>query len=120
MAVALRATPLAARPRQGRVTSSRAARARPSAAYSEKHDATAHRGSTDGEQVLPGATQLEALRSVSTLVIDTGDIDAIAKWKPEDATTNPRCAVWRKESASRTYVDTRVLCAQPAAQGVVQ
>ena len=35
------------------------------------------------------ATQLESLRKHSIVVADTGDIDAIAKWKPQDATTNP-------------------------------
>jgi len=32
---------------------------------------------------------LEALRNYSTVVADTGDIDAVAKWRPQDATTNP-------------------------------
>jgi len=34
-------------------------------------------------------TQLEQLRKITTVVADTGDITAIAKYKPEDATTNP-------------------------------
>ncbi|HET7778114.1 MAG TPA: transaldolase [Rudaea sp.] len=33
--------------------------------------------------------QLEALRQHSVIVADTGDIDAIAKFAPQDATTNP-------------------------------
>ena len=33
--------------------------------------------------------QLEQLRALSTVVADTGDIDAIARFKPMDATTNP-------------------------------
>jgi len=33
--------------------------------------------------------QLESLRKHSIVVADTGDIDAIARWKPQDATTNP-------------------------------
>jgi transaldolase len=33
--------------------------------------------------------QLESLKSFTTVVADTGDIAAIAKWKPVDATTNP-------------------------------
>ena len=33
--------------------------------------------------------QLERLREVSTVVADTGDIDAIARFRPMDATTNP-------------------------------
>lgn len=34
-------------------------------------------------------TQLDALKQYSVIVADTGDIDAIAHWKPQDATTNP-------------------------------
>jgi transaldolase len=34
-------------------------------------------------------TQLDALRQHSVIVADTGDIDAIARWRPQDATTNP-------------------------------
>ncbi|MEJ2175897.1 MAG: transaldolase [bacterium] len=34
-------------------------------------------------------TQLDALKQLSVIVADTGDIDAIALWKPQDATTNP-------------------------------
>ncbi len=33
--------------------------------------------------------QLESLRRHSTVVADTGDIDAIARFRPQDATTNP-------------------------------
>jgi len=35
------------------------------------------------------ANQLESLRKHSVVVADTGDIDAVARWKPQDATTNP-------------------------------
>jgi transaldolase len=34
-------------------------------------------------------TLLEALKKHSVVVADTGDIDAVAKWQPQDATTNP-------------------------------
>jgi len=34
-------------------------------------------------------SQLEQLRQYTTVVADTGDIDAIARWRPVDATTNP-------------------------------
>lgn len=34
-------------------------------------------------------TRLEQLREYSTVVADTGDIEAIARFRPEDATTNP-------------------------------
>ena len=32
---------------------------------------------------------LESLKRYSTIVADTGDIEAIAQYKPQDATTNP-------------------------------
>lgn len=35
------------------------------------------------------SNQLEQLRKLSTVVADTGDIDAIARFRPMDATTNP-------------------------------
>jgi transaldolase len=34
-------------------------------------------------------SQLESLKKYTTVVADTGDIQAIAKFKPQDATTNP-------------------------------
>jgi transaldolase len=34
-------------------------------------------------------SQLEQLRKITTVVADTGDITAIGKYKPQDATTNP-------------------------------
>ena len=34
-------------------------------------------------------SKLELLRTMTTVVADTGDIDAIARYQPEDATTNP-------------------------------
>jgi transaldolase len=34
-------------------------------------------------------SQLDSLRKHSLVVADTGDIEAVAKWKPQDATTNP-------------------------------
>jgi transaldolase len=34
-------------------------------------------------------SQLESLKKHSLVVADTGDIDAVARWKPQDATTNP-------------------------------
>src|SRR5436305_1977634 len=37
----------------------------------------------------PAMNQLESLRSHSLVVADTGDIEAVARWKPQDATTNP-------------------------------
>ena len=34
-------------------------------------------------------TQLESLKRHSLVVADSGDIEAVARWKPQDATTNP-------------------------------
>lgn len=35
------------------------------------------------------ASLLECLKKCSTIVADTGDLDAVAKWRPQDTTTNP-------------------------------
>ena len=35
------------------------------------------------------SNQLDALREITTVVADTGDIEAIKKYEPVDATTNP-------------------------------
>jgi transaldolase len=35
------------------------------------------------------ASLLESLQKCSIVVADTGDIDAVAKWRPQDTTTNP-------------------------------
>jgi len=35
------------------------------------------------------ASVLDSLRKVSVVVADSGDLDAIAKWRPQDTTTNP-------------------------------
>lgn len=45
--------------------------------------------------------QLEQLRAMTAIVADTGDIDAIAKYRPEDATTNPSLLL--KAAASPRY-----------------
>jgi len=34
-------------------------------------------------------TQLDSLKKITTVVADTGDIESLAKYKPQDATTNP-------------------------------
>ena len=34
-------------------------------------------------------SQLDVLKSMTVIVADTGDIEAIRKFKPQDATTNP-------------------------------
>jgi transaldolase len=35
------------------------------------------------------ASHLDSLKKYSLVVADSGDIDAVARWKPQDATTNP-------------------------------
>ena len=35
------------------------------------------------------SNKLEQLRKLTTVVADTGEIEAIKKYQPEDATTNP-------------------------------
>ena len=44
-------------------------------------------------------SQLEALRRHSLVVADTGDIEAVARWKPQDATTNPSLLLASAEDA---------------------
>src|SRR5688572_19302393 len=44
---------------------------------------------SDGRYDSAMPTQLESLRKHSLVVADSGDIDAVARWKPQDATTNP-------------------------------
>jgi len=50
---------------------------------------------------IPMASQLEQLKSMTAIVADTGDIDAIAQHRPEDATTNPSLLL--KAAASPRY-----------------
>lgn len=46
-------------------------------------------------------SKLEQLKTMTTVVADTGDLDAIAEWRPEDATTNPSLLL--KAAASDAY-----------------
>lgn len=46
-------------------------------------------------------TKLEQLKAMTTVVADTGDLDAIAQWRPQDATTNPSLLL--KAAASDAY-----------------
>jgi transaldolase len=49
--------------------------------------------------------QLDSLRQLSLVVADTGDIDAVARWKPQDATTNPSLVLASAEDPrSRRFV----------------
>jgi len=43
----------------------------------------------DNDETHSMTSTLDHLRTLSTVVADTGDIDAIARFRPQDATTNP-------------------------------
>ncbi|MBB5321203.1 transaldolase [Marinobacter oulmenensis] len=47
------------------------------------------------------SSKLDQLKTMTTVVADTGDIDAIAQWRPRDATTNPSLLL--KAAASDAY-----------------
>src|SRR5918999_5234116 len=52
---------------------------------------------------------LESLRKHSLVVADTGDIEAVARWKPQDATTNPSLLLTAAEDPRwRALVDEAV------------
>ncbi|MGO4777217.1 hypothetical protein AB4084_17200, partial [Lysobacter sp. 2RAB21] len=44
---------------------------------------------SNDDKTLSPMSQLEQLRELSAVVADTGDIEAIARFRPLDATTNP-------------------------------
>lgn len=46
-------------------------------------------------------SKLHQLKTMTTVVADTGDLDAIAHWRPQDATTNPSLLL--KAAASEAY-----------------
>jgi transaldolase len=59
--------------------------------------------------------QLEALQQHSVIVADTGDIDAIARWRPQDATTNPSLILKAAQDARyRPIVDEAIAAAAGA------
>lgn len=49
-------------------------------------------------------SQLDALKLHSLVVADTGDIDAVARWKPRDATTNPSLLLAAAQDARYAHV----------------
>jgi transaldolase len=66
------------------------------------------------------ASQLDALRQHSIIVADTGDIDAIAQWKPQDATTNPSLLLAAAQDARfRPVVDAALAKAGGDPQAVI-
>jgi len=62
------------------------------------------------------ASQLDALRQHSVIVADTGDIDAIARFRPQDATTNPSLILKAaQDERYRPIVDEAIAAAASAA-----
>ena len=59
------------------------------------------------------SNKLEQLKTMTTVVADTGDLDAIAAWRPQDATTNPSLLLKAVESdAYRPMVDKAIAAAK--------
>jgi transaldolase len=57
-------------------------------------------------------SQLDGLKQHSVIVADTGDIDAIAQWRPQDATTNPSLIFKAAQDARyRPIIDEAVAAA---------
>jgi transaldolase len=55
------------------------------------------------------ASVLDSLRKSSVVVADTGDIDAVAKWRPQDTTTNPSLLLSAAQDPGvSTEVDARL------------
>jgi transaldolase len=58
-------------------------------------------------------SHLDSLRKHSQVVADTGDIEAVAKWKPQDATTNPSLLLASAEDPRyRHLVDEAIAAAR--------
>ena len=53
--------------------------------------------------------QLEALRRYTTVVADTGDIEAIRQYRPTDATTNPTLILKAVQKEEYRYILDQVL-----------
>jgi transaldolase len=61
-------------------------------------------------------SQLAALKQHSVIVADTGDIDAIARWRPQDATTNPSLILKAAQDARyRPIIDEAIAAASGVA-----
>ncbi|OGA67840.1 MAG: transaldolase [Betaproteobacteria bacterium RIFCSPLOWO2_12_FULL_68_20] len=54
-------------------------------------------------------SQLDSLKKHSLVVADTGDIDAVARWKPQDATTNPSLLLAASQDARYAHLVDRDL-----------
>ena len=58
------------------------------------------------------STQLEGLKQHSVIVADTGDIDSIARFRPQDATTNPSLILKAaQETRYRSIIDEAIAAA---------
>jgi transaldolase len=63
-------------------------------------------------------SQLDSLRQHSLVVADTGDIEAVARWKPQDATTNPSLLLTAAQDPRfRHLVDAALKEASGSARG---
>jgi len=59
------------------------------------------------------SSQLDDLKQHSVIVADTGDIDAIAQWRPQDATTNPSLIFKAAQDARyRPIIDEAIAAAK--------
>ncbi|MDX1589970.1 MAG: transaldolase [Oleiphilaceae bacterium] len=60
-------------------------------------------------------SKLDQLREMTTVVADSGDLDAIRQWRPQDATTNPSLLLKATESpAYQPMMDEAIKLAQHA------
>lgn len=62
-------------------------------------------------------SQLESLRSYTTVVADTGDIESVRQYKPTDATTNPSLILKAVQSSSYRPLLNEVVARHPDASG---
>lgn len=60
-------------------------------------------------------TQLDALRRYTTVVADTGDIEAIRRYRPTDATTNPTLILKAAQKEEYRYILDKILTDHPRA-----
>ncbi|MCH8496835.1 MAG: transaldolase [Marinobacter sp.] len=66
-------------------------------------------------------SKLEQLKAMTTVVADTGDLDAISHWRPQDATTNPSLLLKAAQSdAYRPMLDEALHKARDAAPAADQ
>ncbi len=52
-------------------------------------------------------SQLDELKKYTTVVADTGDIESIKKFAPQDATTNPSLVLKARAAAAVSAADCR-------------